>query len=114
MLPSHLWLDEPLHPERTAEDFACHTAWTQASQNVTVIKPRIKLEALRERYFRSECSQQPKDTHSAIQVYFSQKRIKLQVLTSLRLSYLKHPPDKMSASLSQPDPSAPWTDSCTG
>ena len=54
---SHLWLGEPLHPEQTGEDFACHTARMQASQNVTGIKPCKKLEALRERYFSGECSQ---------------------------------------------------------
>lgn len=68
---SHLWLDELLHPEQTGEDFACHAAWTQTSQNATGIKPCTKLEVLRERYFRGEDSQLPKDTRSAIQVSFS-------------------------------------------
>lgn len=87
---SCLWLDEPLHPEQAGEDFACCTAWTQVSQNVTGIKPCTKLEALRERCFRGECSQQPKDMNSTIQVSFSQERFKFHVLTSLRLSYPEH------------------------
>lgn len=107
---SYLWLDESHHPEQTGEGFAWHIIWLQASQDVTGIEPWTKLKAVRKCCFRGECSQQPKDTHTANQVSFPQE-IQVAGASSLRQSYLKHS-GKRSAPPSQTGPSVPHTDSC--